>query len=114
MQDILTDFIGYVAGTYATIISVPQIYKVIKTKSAHDVAIWTIVLLMTTSFLYTIYGFLIGSLPLIITDIAAFILNTIMLILRIVYGRKRDKKDTDHNINENDGETKSVPIGGSV
>ena len=110
MQDILTDAIGYVAGSCAAIISVPQIYKVIKTKSAHDVAIWTIVLLMITSFLYTVYGFLIGSLPLIITDIAAFILNTIMLVLRIVYGRKGDKEGADQSISENVGETKSSPV----
>jgi MtN3 and saliva related transmembrane protein len=87
-DDIIADTFGYVAGSCAVIISLPQIIKVIKTKKADDLSAWTILLLMLTSALYIVYGFLIDSTPLIVTDSVALLLGTILLILKFFFDWK--------------------------
>lgn len=93
MNQILVDVIGYLAGTCAVIITLPQIYKVLKTNKAKDIAIWTIILLMLTSFLYVVYGILINSMPLIVTDTIAFILEAILLGLKVYFDCNSTEKN---------------------
>jgi MtN3 and saliva related transmembrane protein len=93
MNPILVDVIGYLAGTCAVIITLPQIYKVLKTRKVKDIAIWTIILLMLTSFLYVVYGILINSMPLIVTDTIAFILEAILLGLKVYFDCNSTEKN---------------------
>ena len=88
MDDIITNIIGYTAGFCAVIITLPQIYKIITTKKAKDISIWSIILLLVTSLLYTIYGILIDSMPLIIMDAISFVLEGILLGLKIYFDCK--------------------------
>jgi MtN3 and saliva related transmembrane protein len=97
--EIVTDLVGYTAGFCAAIITIPQIYRIIKTKKANDVALWTIILLLITSALFITYGVLISSLPLIITDIVAFILDGVLLISKLYfdYKTKREEENVERN-----------------
>lgn len=88
MNPIITDIIGYAAGLCAVIITLPQIYRVIRTKKTKDVSLWTIILLMMTSLLYTIYGILIDSMPLIVMDTISFVLEGVLLSLKIYFDCK--------------------------
>ena len=85
MNPIIVDIIGYAAGFCAVIITLPQIYRVIRTKKAKDVSLWSIILLMMTSLLYTIYGIFIKSMPLIVMDAISFVLEGILLGLKIYF-----------------------------
>ena len=89
------DAVGYVAGFFAAIITMPQIYKIIKLKKADDLSIWMIILLALTSSLYIFYGILIKSTPLVVTDSLALLLDIILLILKIAFDMRNKNNDQD-------------------
>lgn len=85
MQFDLADVIGNLAGFLMLISFVPQIYEMICLKKAEGLSISFAVLLFVVSVLYTVYGIMILSWPLILTNVIATLLTLLMLILKIRY-----------------------------
>tara|TARA_B100001964_G_scaffold191730_1_gene214190 strand:+ start:1328 stop:1591 length:264 start_codon:yes stop_codon:yes gene_type:complete len=79
------DILGFVAGTLTTIATIPQIIEALKTKHTKDVSFLTFLILDIGMFLWLIYGILIWSIPVIITNVISFILVFTMLMLKIKY-----------------------------
>ena len=79
------DILGFVAGTLTTIATIPPIIKALKTKHIKDVSFLTFLILDIGMFLWLIYGILIWSIPVIITNVISFILVFTMLMLKIKY-----------------------------
>lgn len=80
-----TTLVGLFGGMLTTIAFFPQVAKTWKTRSAKDLSLCMLVLLSTGVFIWMIYGFLIGSVPLILTNIVTFILSLIILTFKIRY-----------------------------
>ncbi len=80
-----TAILGYVAGALTTIAFLPQVIQTWKTKSTKDISLVMFVTFCTGVFLWLIYGFLIGSYPVIIANIATLLLAMIILSLKIKY-----------------------------
>ncbi len=80
-----TTLIGLFGGMLTTIAFFPQVAKTWKTRSAKDFSLCMLVLLAAGVFIWTIYGFLIGSIPLILTNIITFVLSLIILTFKIKY-----------------------------
>ncbi len=78
--------IGLIAGTCTTISFLPQVIKTFKTKETKDISLSMYIVLATGIFLWTIYGILIESLPVILANSISFVLATIILILKTKYG----------------------------
>ena len=78
--------IGLIAGTCTTIAFLPQVIKTVKTKETKDISISMYIILVTGILFWITYGTLIKDLPVILANSIAFILATIVLILKIKYG----------------------------
>lgn len=78
--------IGLLAGTCTTLSFLPQVIKTIRTKETKDLSMMMYLVLATGIFLWTIYGALIESLPVIAANAISFVLALIILILKIKYG----------------------------
>jgi len=79
----LIDSIGYL-GTIITMISfVPQVIKSYKTKSVKDLSYLMILATLFSSIIWTIYGYLINSNPLILTNIIFGLTVLVQLYLKI-------------------------------
>lgn len=63
-----TEILGYVAAFFIAIASIPQLVKMIKTKSAHDVSAFMFVCLLIGGVLWFTYGLLIDSKPLLVAN----------------------------------------------
>jgi len=85
----INDIVGYIAGTFMTVTMIPQIIKSIKTKSVKDISSLMLILLLMGSFLWMVYGILISSLPIIIMDILALVINFTQLSIKINYDKKK-------------------------
>ena len=82
---ILADTIGIIAGILVLSSFIPQLYKAYKTKKMQDVSIYLMSLIASGMFLWVIYG-LIRKDPVIIgTNISGFILNIILIALKVRY-----------------------------
>jgi MtN3 and saliva related transmembrane protein len=77
--------LGYLAGALTTLAFLPQLIKVIKTRSTRDISLVMFVVICTGIFLWLIYGILINSLPIILANIVTLIIAGAILILKIKY-----------------------------
>lgn len=81
------DVLGFAAGALTTIAFVPQVYRIAKTRSAHDIS-W----LMFGTFsvgvcLWLWYGIRVGALPLIVANAVTLTFAVTILLLKWRYGR---------------------------
>ena len=87
----IADLIGYAAGILGSSIMIPQIIKSLKTKSVRDLSFLMIFILIICSFLWMIYGIMIKSMPIILMNVVAILINSILLIIKIKYENKKIK-----------------------
>ncbi|UVT17039.1 MAG: SemiSWEET transporter [Nitrospira sp.] len=82
----LTTFIGLVAGTLTTIAFLPQLTKILKTRSTKDVSTAMFIIFSTGVLLWLIYGLLIHSIPVIIANAITLALASVILFLKVKFG----------------------------
>ena len=81
------DTIGIIAGVLVLSSFIPQLLKAYKTKKMTDVSIHLMLLIAAGMFLWVIYG-LIRADPVIVgTNASGFILNIILVILKLKYDK---------------------------
>lgn len=75
--------IGLAAAALTTGAFLPQVVRVVKTRSTHDLSLAMFSISCTGIFLWLIYGILIRDLPLFLANLVSFILVGIILIYKI-------------------------------
>ncbi|MGO4911155.1 SemiSWEET family sugar transporter [Leeuwenhoekiella sp. W20_SRS_FM14] len=87
MESILITVLGIIAGVFTTIAVLPQVFKVIKTKSAEDISIWMFVCLLIGVGSWTLYGIVKEDWPIIITNGLSVLFNGIMVFIKLKYSK---------------------------
>jgi MtN3 and saliva related transmembrane protein len=85
----LGEAIGYTAGTLTTIAFVPQVMKSWRSKSVDDLSFVMLATFTTGVTLWLIYGIMIASAPVILANSVTVALNTVLVALKLRYGRRR-------------------------
>jgi MtN3 and saliva related transmembrane protein len=80
------DAIGAVAGTLTSLAFLPQVVKVIKTKSTKDISLGMFIIFSIGVLLWFVFGALLGSAPLIFTNGITLVSSIIILRYKIKYG----------------------------
>ena len=80
-----TNLIGTIAGILTSIAAIPQLIKVIKTKSTHDISLLYFVVLLTGVVLWFVYGILIYDWPVILANGFTFFILASILGYKIKY-----------------------------
>ena len=88
MKVIYIEFFGYFAATLTTLAFIPQLIKTLKTKTAEDVSLTTLIMFLTGVAAWIIYGIQISSKPILIANIITFLLNFLILVFKLIYSRK--------------------------
>ena len=87
MADIPQDALGFAAGMLTTIAFVPQVYRIVKTRSAHDIS-WLMFGIFSVGIgLWLWYGIRVGAWPLIVANVVTLGLAVTILYLKWRYGR---------------------------
>ena len=76
---------GYIAAILTTIAFFPQLLRTWRTKTANDVSILMLLLFLIGVFCWIIYGWMIHSPPIFIANLITFILNILILSLKLSY-----------------------------
>jgi len=93
---------GYIAGILTVFSLIPQIITMYRTKDPKGISTLMIVALWIVSALNLIYGVIIISWPLILTNIFTTILWAIIFFLKIYYSKKiQQNQQNDFIIYEN-------------
>jgi MtN3 and saliva related transmembrane protein len=81
------DALGLLAGALTTIAFVPQVLRIVKTRSAHDIS-WGMFSLFSLGIaLWLWYGIRLAALPLIASNLVTLVLALTILFLKWRYGR---------------------------
>jgi MtN3 and saliva related transmembrane protein len=90
MEDFVyfADVIGITAGILVLSSFIPQLRKAYKTKRMLDVSIYLMALIASGMFLWVIYGIIRRDPVIIVTNASGFILNIILMILKLRYDKQ--------------------------
>lgn len=77
------EIIGLVAATLTTSAFIPQVYKVYKEKNAAGISLTMYLILFTGVSLWFLYGFLIGSISVVLANGITLILMAIIIYYKL-------------------------------
>ena len=77
--------LGLVAGTITSITFLPQVIKIWKTKSAKDISLMMMLLLMLGVILWLSYGLMIKDAAIIYTNSMVLGMSLVMLFFKLKY-----------------------------
>ncbi len=78
--------LGLVVGGLIAFASLPQLWKIIKSKNTRDISLQTYILLNIGTFLWLLFGFLTHEPAVIITNFIFQLFNLTILFFKIKYG----------------------------
>jgi len=81
----MTTFLGLSAGLLTTGSLVPQVLKIYKTRETKDISLAMFVILALGIFLWFIYGFFIGSAPVIVANAITLVLTFVVIAFKLKY-----------------------------
>ncbi len=79
--------LGFVAGALVTCSLIPQLVRVFKLRSAHEISMLFTTLLLAGIIIWLAYGILLRLTPVILWNAAATILVALLLFAKLKYGR---------------------------
>ncbi len=84
---LLSEFLGFLAGALTTFGFAPQVIRVLKLRSAHEISLPFVLLFISGIICWLIYGIYSGLLPVIVWNALSAILGAILLYAKLRYGR---------------------------
>ncbi|SYZ73141.1 conserved membrane hypothetical protein [Candidatus Zixiibacteriota bacterium] len=85
MKSNIALFLGYMAGILTTTAFVPQLVKVWRSRSTHDISLAMFIIFCIGIGLWLVYGLLINSLPIILANTVTLIIAFAILIFKVRY-----------------------------
>jgi MtN3 and saliva related transmembrane protein len=85
----LNEAIGTAAGALTTLAFVPQAFQVWRSKSAKDINLVTFSMFSAGVALWLVFGIMIGSVSVIVTNAVTLLLALAILFLKIFYAKSR-------------------------
>ncbi len=77
------EYIGFIAGFCTTIALLPQVMKILKTKSTKDISLPMYIISCTGIIIWLIYGYLNNSYALIIANTITLLLSLFIVIIKL-------------------------------
>lgn len=78
-------YLGYFAGSLTVLSFLPQVIRTWRTRQTRDLSLGMFTLLVTASTLWIIYGAIIGSWPVIATNVGMVALNGALATAKLRY-----------------------------
>ncbi len=79
----LVTAIGFTAGALTTVAFLPQLQRTWRTRSADDVSLAMLLTFTTGVLLWFVYGLLVQSWPIVVTNVVTFLLTAAILVLKL-------------------------------
>ena len=86
------DLLGIFAGTLTTISFIPQVLRIVQTRSANDISWGMFTVFTAGTALWLTWGIAQGALPVIIANFVTLVLSIVIMVLKWRYaaiGRKQ-------------------------
>lgn len=83
------ELVGYLGSFLTSITFIPQVYKSWQSKSVGDLSIWMILIVVTSTLVWLVYGFAIKSGPVIVANFVVLALTLVLFYFKLTF-----KKDS--------------------
>lgn len=80
------DWVGSIAATLTTTAFIPQVWQVWRTRHTHDISLGMYAIFTSGVTMWLMYGWLLGSWPIIAANSITLLLAGAVLIMKIRYG----------------------------
>lgn len=80
------DLVGIAAGTLTTISFVPQVFRIVQTRSAHDISWSMFAVFATGTALWLAWGIAQAAMPVIVANFITLVLSVVIMVLKWRYG----------------------------
>ncbi len=80
-----TEYIGYLGSLLTSITFIPQVYKSWQSKSVGDLSVWMILIVITSTIVWLVYGFLIHSGPVILANFVVLALSLLLFYFKLTF-----------------------------
>ncbi|MGV8915849.1 MAG: SemiSWEET family sugar transporter [Kaistella sp.] len=84
------EIIGFVAGGLSSALFIPQIIKILKEKSAEEIALLTCIIGIISSGLWLWFGIEKSHISMIVTNSIALAATGILLALKLIYTEQKN------------------------
>ena len=81
------EIFGFIGGALTTIALVPQVWRLYKIKSAHEISLPFTLLFLIGGIFWFSYGIFINKIPVIAANSISLLLTVLMLYAKIKYGK---------------------------
>lgn len=85
---VLTEGVGLVAGVLTTTAFIPQVWKIYRSKSGNDISGRMFSIFSVGIVLWLVYGIMLRSVPLVLSNLVTLVLSLTILVLKIRYRRR--------------------------
>lgn len=92
MEQINVQYLGYVSAFLTTASFLPQVLQVLRSRDLSSISLLMYLMYVTGLALWLIYGFLLGSWPLVISNAITLLLSSIILVLKIRDDIRRNRR----------------------
>lgn len=86
MESSLISFFGFAAAFCTTAAYIPQVVRIWRTHSTQDISLGMFLVMTLGLVFWLIYGFAIGSLPVIVCNGATLVMTATILVLKLRHG----------------------------
>ena len=81
----LIENIGYVGSILSSITFIPQVYKSWKSKSVGDLSFTMVLIVVSSTIVWLVYGYLIGSGPVLVANTVVLLLTLVLLYFKLTF-----------------------------
>lgn len=109
---IFSQVFGWTSGVLCFALLIPQLVHIWKHRSAKDLSYWFLSLNQICSFCFVIYALIIGSYPILFSDILIICINTCLIISKVILDKKVKNKTSIQDITsiQDEGEEKEIEL----
>jgi len=83
---VIGEWVGYVGATLTTLSFVPQAVRIIRTRDTRGISVWMYGMFTVGVAFWLGYGLVLGSWPMIVSNIVTLGLAATVLVLKLRYG----------------------------
>lgn len=91
VEPVAATYVGSLAGSLTTLSFLPQVIRVYKLKTAHDLSYGYLGMFATGVFAWFIYGVLIRSVPVITTNLVTLALVVAIIVMKWYFERRTSR-----------------------
>ena len=86
MPEWLVTTIGGVAGVTGTLVWIPQLVKILRTRETRDLSLGTTLMLFATIALWTVYALAIAAWPMVVSNMIGGAFVVVIIGFKLRYG----------------------------